>query len=605
MKLKIFISIIFAQLIHSNLFGQSEFLSSLKTNQALQTNTLSKHSQKRMMALSLPFIDDFSYNAASPSTLLWTDNSVYINNTFSKNPPSLGIATFDGLNYLGMPYNTLSYSYGDADTLTSVAIDLSLYAISDSIYLSFFIEAQGLGQAPELEDSIYIEMKDLTGVWNVEWVLKADSATAFTRVMLPILNSNYLYNDFQFRFRNKATLSGNNDHWNLDYVYLNDGRSAADTILNDIAVSLPPHSFLKNYQAMPYNQFVASGLNEIDVHTMYAHNNAINNDNCQFACEIKNMNTGTVDFSNPGIANLVAPSSDFSFEFITPTISIPALDSITIRSKYYIDPGAANARIENDTIYTWTRLADHYAKDDGSAELAYGIYGVGSKLASKFHAYTADTLQYIGIHWEQFNLDLSTKLINICVWQSIDTANTGADDDTIAVYTLMKPAYKDERNGFYYYPIREYIGVGDFYIGWQQVDPDIMNVGFDRNTNTSSSLYYNTGGAWNTSSFAGSVMMRPVMGAYRGDINVGLEESKSDIGWTLFPNPTQSYFYIKNNKNKSIEKVEIYNMEGRLISAIIDPTDRIQTASWTSGIYFIKIFEKNTDNIFTQKIIKQ
>lgn len=604
MKLKIFLSIILAQLIYINLFGQTEFLTSLKSNQALKDNRLLNNKQARMMALSLPFIDDFSYVGPNPSSLFWTDNSVYVNNTFSEKQPSLGVATFDGLNYQGVPYSSASYTYGNADTLTSAAIDLSTYTIGDSLYLSFFIEAQGLGQSPELEDSIYIEMKDMSGVWNLEWVLKTDSATAFTRVMLPILNVNYLYNDFQFRFRNKATLSGNNDHWNLDYVYLNAGRTAADTILNDMAISIPPHSFLKNYQTMPYKQFVASGTDEIDVHTMYAHNNAINNDNCQFACEIKNMSTGMIEFTNPGVANLVAPSSDFSFEFAIPAISTPAVDSVSIRSKYYLDPGAANSRVENDTIYTWTRMADQYAKDDGSAELAYGIYGVGSKIASKFHIYTPDTLQYIGIHWEEFNLDLSSKLINICVWQSIDTANIGAADDTIAVFTLLKPAYKDERNGFYYYPVREYLGVGDFYIGWQQVDPDIMNIGFDRNTNSSSTLYYNTGGAWNTSSFAGSVMMRPVMGVYRGDINVVIDESKSEDLWDIFPNPTQNYFQIQNIENKNVERVEIYNTQGDLISTLYSSYEKINTTTWARGIYFVKIFEKNSKNFFTKKIIK-
>lgn len=49
----------------------------------------------------------------------------------------------------------------------------------------------------------------------------------------------YLYNGFQFRFKNYASLTGNNDHWHIDYVRLDKNRSVTDTSISDIAFSMP------------------------------------------------------------------------------------------------------------------------------------------------------------------------------------------------------------------------------------------------------------------------------------------------------------------------------------------------------------------------------
>ena len=52
---------------------------------------------------------------------------------------------------------------------------------------------------------------------------------------MPIIDNNYLVDSFQFRFRNYATLSGNLDHWHIDYIRLSTHRHIHDTIVSDIA----------------------------------------------------------------------------------------------------------------------------------------------------------------------------------------------------------------------------------------------------------------------------------------------------------------------------------------------------------------------------------
>ena len=93
-----------------------------------------------------PVVEDFNK--------VWLDNHVFLNNNFSLNPWTLGVATFDGLNASGMPYDWTVGSTDWADELTSKPIFMSQKTISDSIYLSFFFQCGGNGETPESDDSL-------------------------------------------------------------------------------------------------------------------------------------------------------------------------------------------------------------------------------------------------------------------------------------------------------------------------------------------------------------------------------------------------------------------------------------------------------------------
>src|SRR5205807_1939504 len=70
--------------------------------------------------LQLPFVDDFSKKGIFPDQSLWLDSNVYINSNYPINPPSVGVATFDGVNKFGVPYDELTVNAnGHADSLTS------------------------------------------------------------------------------------------------------------------------------------------------------------------------------------------------------------------------------------------------------------------------------------------------------------------------------------------------------------------------------------------------------------------------------------------------------------------------------------------------------
>jgi hypothetical protein len=56
----------------------------------------------------------------------------------------------------------------------------------------------------------------------VNGVLQEITMLPFSRYFLPISAAEFLMDGFRFRFRNYATLSGNADHWHVDYVIVDD-----------------------------------------------------------------------------------------------------------------------------------------------------------------------------------------------------------------------------------------------------------------------------------------------------------------------------------------------------------------------------------------------
>ena len=134
-----------------------EVVTGLQSNSAVINNRRLQES-KALLAdtLELPFFDDFSGNNIFPETSKWTDNYVFINNTYSDKQITSGIATFDALDNSGRLYTTAFSSGFMADQLTSQPLNLN-YIASENIYLSFFYQAGGLSDSPEPGDSLTLQ----------------------------------------------------------------------------------------------------------------------------------------------------------------------------------------------------------------------------------------------------------------------------------------------------------------------------------------------------------------------------------------------------------------------------------------------------------------
>ncbi|MEJ0032627.1 MAG: hypothetical protein WDO15_20740 [Bacteroidota bacterium] len=82
----------------------------------------------RTQALVLPFWEDFSDTETSYANEdLWQyGRSILVNTGLPINPPSLRVATFDGIDSLGKPYSSTDIlAKGYADKLVSNPIDLT------------------------------------------------------------------------------------------------------------------------------------------------------------------------------------------------------------------------------------------------------------------------------------------------------------------------------------------------------------------------------------------------------------------------------------------------------------------------------------------------
>jgi hypothetical protein len=86
--------------------------------------------------IRIPFFDDFSQTNVYPSNSLWLDKNVYVNRTFGKNAPTIGVATFDIINMAGEVYSHASQNPFVADYLTSKPINLSYFTTQNPFTIS-------------------------------------------------------------------------------------------------------------------------------------------------------------------------------------------------------------------------------------------------------------------------------------------------------------------------------------------------------------------------------------------------------------------------------------------------------------------------------------
>ena len=118
----------------------------------------------------LPFFDDFSQSNTYPDSTKWTDNNVLINAGFPVCPPNRKGATFDVLDANGKVYSYAISNAFIAEYLTSVRIRLDsimepeprALTPADSVYLSFYYQPQGNGNAPEEQDSLVLQFGTTT-----------------------------------------------------------------------------------------------------------------------------------------------------------------------------------------------------------------------------------------------------------------------------------------------------------------------------------------------------------------------------------------------------------------------------------------------------------
>jgi len=559
---------------------------------------------------SPPYYQDSARQFFMPvadSEKLWIDNYAYHNYRFGLNPRTLGVMTFDGLDANGYPYAIGTTTTNYADYLTSKPIDLSGYDLSDSIYISFLYQSEGLGDIPEPSDSLVLEFYSQgQGQWFHIWSDSGTVVAPFRLVHIPILDLNYFSDAFQFRFKNYGGLSGALDHFHLDMVSLKQ-TEYSDTLFSDFSFVYPMNSLLKDYTSVPWDHYKSSVDNKLtDSLFISLYNGSDTPENyLDGSIEVfyNGLNEGSYTLSGFVLAEEEINYSplDYADSYHDITGEYEYDKSLTGFSEEFEVLTNVTAQFDNYEPNDSTRFIqgfyNYYSYDDGSAEAAFGPTGSQSQLAIHFEAYEADSIIGIDLSFVPSVNDVTDKLFILTVWED-DNGNPGNvlyEDD---VFSPRTPLYAQGENTFvpYFFADTQKVAVGtSFFVGWRQLDPERLNLGFDRNIDKSKEIFYSVdgGGNWLLSPFEGSAMLRPIFSTGM-DASLGIEsivESKNEI--LIYPNPAYDIINVRVPSPQSGTKKILLDSYGRILKET--NSNRFNISALNAGIYFISVPELSSN----------
>ena len=566
--------------------------------------------------LSLPFIDDFSTSGFEVNLNLFQDSSgVFVNNRFCVNPPSYQVATFDGIDFNGQPYSESNqFARGRCDTLTSNPIGL---IGKDNVYMSFWWQAQGNAVPQVSTDSIHLLFFDVDSNWNLVWSEMGQVQDEFKQEIIKV-DSQYLHGGFKFKFENFGNQSGMFGVWHLDYIYIDNDRSSTDSVINDIAFSNTPSSFLKKYWAMPIWQFFENPAAEVNDSIASSLNNfKFDGTGFDFIVQtnanlIDNLSGSSVEIlNNPSFSiaqyeqqkYVSASNSDYSFiNSVSEFTTIQNKFSVVSNDQNIGD--TINGQImdfnttQNDSVSSYTTLADYYAYDDGTAEQLFRLTTQDGMVMQKYEVNRKDTLYGVSVHFPRNVFDYDSNQIVWMVWDSI---NVGDDYniDHILHDERGLISIKDSINGFAFYNFLEPVIVeGDFYIGYRQDDDYDILVGYDINSSPGfEPIYFNTSGVWQRfQQNEGVLMIRP---HFRSHQFTSVDDEIKELEVGVYPNPTNGVIHF----SEYVNQIEVYHLNGRMVLSQNELINSIDISNLDNGMYFLSL--RSGSEIKRTKIIKQ
>lgn len=236
------------------------------------------------------------------------------------------------------------------------------------------------------------------------------------------------------------------------------------------------------------------------------------------------------------------------------------------------------------------------------------MVGNGAELAYRYTLLDGvgqDTLKAIKIHFSPSVYDASNDPFFLQIW-SDSLGQPGSlvySSDNLDFPELYYPHYNSGLNGFYEYELPILVAVEDtFYIGWKQSTASRLNIGFDKNVDTKSNIFYNLGSGFQNTIFNGSLMMRPVFTSNMDNILNAGEIKYLNNSNNIFPNPANSIFNISA---EGFGILNAFDLKGRLIfEKEFMGNISIMVNSWENGIYIILI-KMNNGNTVRKKLIIQ
>ena len=595
---------------------------------------------KQLEPLSLPFWDDFSkpFRVIYPDTTLWEKSfSVWVNDGMAINPPTINVATFDGLDSAGLAYNPNEILLtGFTDSLVSQKINLSetgtrpvTVAERNSVYLSFFYQWGGKGEAPDESDYLHLQFRNNENKWITILTIQPDETflrDVFYSAITPVEGDQFFHHAFQFRFRSFGRQSGPYDTWNLDYVYLNKGRSINDLSFPDRALATQPGPLFGPYRSMPRTHFrsdqqltqptfeiqnlkdVAASINfrtegffsstNFETNSTVTHQAVISKatpinitDNVILGNEHKTIRLDTLPTLND--PQQFPPDADSTL--IRLTVLLQTNDNIPFNNSPPVEPDSTGDYTpnyspvqftRNDSITTEYILSSYYAYDDGVAEYAAGLVTAGNLVAYEFEmpfddTFKQDTLVGFDVYFPPYGIS-SNQTVDFFIYHD----ENGKPGETPWLRIPARPVSRKGINQFQRFQFLPALLIDEkkFYIGWKEPVAGKLLVGLDIGNDTGDKIFVNTNGFWYQNDVVkGSLMLRPVFGSGLVDIQTGVEERSE---FSIYPNPTEGSFYVEGH----FDSLEILSITGQKVSFTSEKTDQktFVQLNQPAGLYILR-----------------
>ena len=532
-----------------------------------------------------------------------------------------GYPTGDSV-FIGYAYSDyeLTQTYLEGDTM------INPFFLPDTVYYIFPFYAVE-GESIELpSDSLFGPKYQWNHIWStagcsVDQWLNADEyhLQYFKKVMIPIIDPQYFRSDFQFRFRNYASLEPNGyaawqsnvDQWHIDYVQLKQGGSYTDICPHDVTFVSPTTSALKEYQSMPWNQYRSSDMKESFHNELADISSNVINVSYSYKVTSKNGNViaqqaptseNALPYYNNGL--YVNPfHTDATISFSYPYDGADSA-AFTITHLFNVTGGVGDECIANDTCVFLQKFYNYYAYDDGTAEAGYSLISQLTNpetyLAMRFTLAQPDTLRGVRMWFNSVYEDANIEPFTLMVWNDF----LDEPDEVLLSLPNQYPGHAANPTDFVYYEFEEPIVVsGTFYVGTYQKQNVPLNIGFDQNNDAREHWLYNTSGEWREPFLYGAPMIRPVLG--KSFDNTSVREVEQ-LQFSVYPNPADQQITVEfgNISHSSCEAV-LYDMMGRQVAEFVlnDNYNTLNISNLNSGIYLLQV--KSESQTAMRKIIKR
>lgn len=591
---------------------------------------------------TLPFFDDFTELGNSPSQQRWQGYCVFTNSGFPYLPVNYRAATLDLVDEQGAVYNNGSSSPFIADSLMSVAIRLDsldgrALTPADSLYLSFYYQAGGYGDAPDKNDSLVLcfgygydelvvdpetgfEVVYERTAWRHIWSIGGmDFDSTFTKVMIPITDTCFFKERFYILFYNYGTLPttmypndrSNMDMWNIDFVYLNAGRTSNPFIKEDTypKVSLTGQKplMLKRYSSMPYRQYAETSP-EVSMNykvVMFSTNLDSMNHHVHYYCDVENNSNGTVYHVNDTdfVLNQYAADGVAMHNILLKNFRFPdniQADSASFTIRQYIDVvDQYGATVAGDSIVSNQGFYNYFAYDDGIPEKGYGLTPDDTYMATQFNVATPDKLYGVQLLFNRTYNDANFNFFDIYVWGN----NDGKPGNVIYVLENQRPEWSDNMYEFTYYEFDNPVNVsGTFYVGIRQQEKKSINIGFDTSRDCSAYNFFKVNSYWEPSQFSGALMIRPVVGS---NYYIGIDENQDVMtDLQLSPNPVSSVLHLDGTSAEKCSEIIVYDLTGRTVMNV-QYSNELKVRDLDNGVYVIRIINHDGSSLSSKFIVSR